>query len=376
MKNRSQIPFINPFITKTDRDAVAGALKKNWMSNGPAVRDFESAVARYLHVKHVVAVASGTAAIHLALLSAGLQPGDEVILPALTYGATLFAVQLAGCRPILCDSDVSTLHMDLEKLTDLITPRTRAIITVDLHGQPENYDVLRATVAGRNIALIGDSSQAFGASYRERRLGCEALAHTFSLFASKTITTGEGGLITTNDDGLAQKARCLLNHGQTDRYWHEYTGFNYRMTEMQGALGTSQLRRIDTILDSRRECAEFYIRELSTCGGVHFPKVPEYVTTHAWGMFPILFETRSALLKVVRNLSENGIEYRRSFPPLDIQPAFKKDGSTSAPVRCPNARRTWFHKLDLPIWPSLRSDDIVLISGFIKACMEEGDKLK
>jgi len=177
MKHNRPIPFVNPSITKKDQNAVADALKKGWMSNGPFVREFETAVARYLQVEHVVAVANGTAALHLALIAAGMQPGDEVILPALTYGATLFAVQQAGCHPVLCDCDISTLHLDIEKLTGLITPRTKAVVTVDLHGQPENYNKLRCVVEDKAIALIGDSAQAFGAAYCGRRLGSEALAH-------------------------------------------------------------------------------------------------------------------------------------------------------------------------------------------------------
>ena len=366
MKFEKPIPFINPWITKTDQDAVAKVMEKGWMSNGPSVREFEAAIAQYLHVDHVVAVANGTAALFLALVSSGIRPGDEVILPALTYGATLSAVQQAGCKPILCDCDISTLHMDLDRLAALITKRTRAVIPVDIHGQPEHYDKLRFIVEGKGIVLIGDSAQAFGSAYRGRKLGCEAHVHAFSLFASKTITTGEGGLLTTNDNDLTKRARILLNHGQTKRYWHVCTGFNYRMTEMQGALGTSQLRRIDEIMERRRKCAEFYINELSSCEGVYIPKVPEYVTTHAWGMFPLLFEKRSDWIRAAKNLSEGGIEYRRSFPPLDVQPAYRKAQDKVIIIRCPNARRAWFRKVDLPIWPGLGLKDLARITACIK----------
>jgi perosamine synthetase len=263
------IPYGRQSIDENDIQAVVEVLKSDWLTTGPKVQEFEQAIADYVGAKYAVAVSNGTAALHATMYALGIGAGDEVIVPPMTFAASANCVVYQGGTPIFVDVDLDTLLIDSNEVERKITPKTKAIIAVDYGGQPCEYDVLRDICARFNIALVADGCHALGAKYKNQFVGTLADATVFSFHPVKHITTGEGGMITTDNDELARRMRIFRNHGITTdhrqrdaqgSWFYEMVdlGYNYRITDFQCALGISQLKKLPEWIDRRREIAQKY----------------------------------------------------------------------------------------------------------------------
>ncbi len=365
----NRIPFVNPTILDDDILFTKKALLTGRVSNGKYTEDFEHALCEKLDVNHSIVVNSGTSAIHLALASLDIKKADEVILPALTYIATINAILYLGALPVICDINEVTHEIDFGDIVKKISKNTKAIILVDLYGKPSDYDSYLNIGNQYGIPIIADSAQAFGATYKNKIIGSQVFIHAFSFSASKTITTGEGGAMTTNNPEIAQKARILKNQGQENRYEHKLLGYNFRISEMQAALGLSQLGQLEKFISDRNEIAKFYTQGLSGKSEIQILNIPDYVSRCVWNMFSIQFDNEKQRNKVVENLNENGIESRICFPPLHLQPiVVKKTGKGHSK---PIAEKLFRRKIELPIWPGMKESDVSRICGIIMRCVQQ-----
>lgn len=257
----TSIPVANPSLDGNERAYVLDCLESGWISSqGGYLRKFEAALAEFLGVEHALAVSNGTVALHLALVTLGIGPGDEVIVPDLTFAASASAVVHAGATPVLVDVERTSWTLDLDKAASAIGPRTRAIMPVHLYGQPADMDGVKALADRHGLLVIEDAAEALGSTWKGRRVGSIGDASTFSFFANKIVTTGEGGMVVFADSAKAERARRLRDHGMNPakRYWHDEIGFNYRMTNMQAAIGVAQMERIESFIQGKLALAERY----------------------------------------------------------------------------------------------------------------------
>lgn len=300
---------------------VLDAVSTNRLTMGPYVDRFEHAFAEYVGARHAVAVTSGTAALHLILAALGIGPGDEVIVPSLTFVATANAVSYTGARPVFVDVDHDTWTLDPEGVSAVMTPRVKAIIPVHLYGLPADMPLLVTVADAWGVPLVEDAAEALGAAIGTRRAGALGGAAAFSFYGNKTITTGEGGMVTTDDAALAERLRFLRGQAQapTRRFWHEAVGFNYRMTDLQGAIGVSQMEMADRLVERRQQIHAAYRARLA---GVRFQHIPPHMTHGAWGVCVLLPEgaDRDGIMV---DLLARGIETRPLFPPLHTMPMYQ-----------------------------------------------------
>ncbi|HLN59353.1 MAG TPA: aminotransferase class I/II-fold pyridoxal phosphate-dependent enzyme, partial [Thermoanaerobaculia bacterium] len=295
------LPYGRQDVHEDDIAAVVEVLRSDWLTTGPAVPAFEKAVAETVGAAEAVAVSSGTAALHAAYAALGLGPGDEVIVPAITFAATSNAALYLGATPVFADVDAKTLLLDPADTERKITPRTRAIVAVDYAGQPCDYDALRALARSHGLLLVADACHSLGAAFRGRPVGALADLTAFSFHPVKTITTGEGGMVTTDDPDRARWMRAFRNHGITTdhreraesgtvSYDMVLLGYNYRLTDFQAALGMAQLRRLSSVLEQRRRLADIYYRGLSDLAYVR-PLLTAADRTHAHHILVVRLET-------------------------------------------------------------------------------------
>lgn len=325
-KDERMIPVAEPFIGEKELAYVSDCVKSGWVSSlGEYVKRFESAFARYCGAEYGVATFNGTVALHLVLAALRLGPGDEVIVPSLTYVATANAVRYTGASPVLVDSEPETWNIDPAAVEAAITPRSRAIIAVHLYGHPADMDPLRELAGRYGLFLLEDAAEAHGARYKGRRVGGLGQAAIFSFYGNKIITTGEGGIVVTNDRALAERCFFLENQARTadNPYWHPEIGFNYRMTNLQGALGLAQLERIDELVALRKRNAALYAERLAGAPGVVLPPQAAWAENVYW-MFTVLIDPEFGLdrdaLRV--ELHRRGIETRPVFYPVHILPPY------------------------------------------------------
>ncbi|MEW5946119.1 MAG: DegT/DnrJ/EryC1/StrS family aminotransferase [bacterium] len=328
------IPVCEPTLTGREREYVEDCLATGWISSaGGYIERFEAAFAAWCGVEHCVCCCNGTAALHLALAAIGTGPGDEVIVPSFTMIATCNAVIYTGATPVLVDSEPGTWNVDCGRVAEAVSGKTRAIIVVHTYGHPADMDAVNGIARERGIAVIEDAAEAHGAEYRGRRCGGLGTMGAFSFYANKIITTGEGGAVTTNDARLAERARKLRNHCfGVPRFVHDEVGFNYRMTNVQAAIGLAQLENAERLVESRRRNAAAYNGLLAGARGVRTPPEAPWVKNVYW-MYGVLLDedfpaTRDGLME---GLSERGIETRAFFHPMHLQPAYGA-GLPNAPV--------------------------------------------
>lgn len=356
----SFIPYGRQVIDDDDIAAVAEVLRSDWLTTGPAVDKFEAAFASFVGASHAVAVSNGTAALHLAALAAGIGPGDEVIVPALTFAASANCVRYAGGTVVFADVLDDTMNVDPAHVASLITPRTKAIVCVDYAGLPCDLDPLLQLCARHNLLLIEDACHAVGGEYRGRRVGPIAHLSTFSFHPVKHVTTGEGGMVTSNDAELAGRVRLLRNHGiATDhrerekqgtwRYDMVELGFNYRLPDVQCALGLSQLKKIEGWLARRRAIAARY-QQLLSASSLRLPVEPQD-RRHAWHLYPVRVTgdspaaTRQSLHG---DLRKAGIGANVHYLPVYLHSYYQKLGYR--PGLCPRAENAYDRLLSLPMW--------------------------
>ena len=317
-----RIPLSAPDIVEADIAAVVEVLRTPRISLGPKLEEFEEAFARYIGVPHAVALSSGTAGLHLGLLALGIGKGDEVILPSFTFIAAANAVLHARARPVFVDVDPVTLNLEPEKVERAITPRTRAILAVHTFGIPAEMAPLLSVARQHGLRVIEDACEAIGAEYRGRRVGSLADLGVFAFYPNKPITTGEGGMVTTHDARVADTIRALRNQGRRPGDgWldHSLPGYNFRISEMNCALGLAQMRRIDEILDRRAGAAARYAEELRSVPNVTLPLASIENGKVSWFVFVVRVENRD---EVARSLAERGIASGKYFAPLHRQPLF------------------------------------------------------
>jgi perosamine synthetase len=308
-------------INDHDIAAVAEVLRSGRLSLGPRTEEFERAVSQYIEVEHAVAVSSGTAALHLIVRALGFEPGDEVLVPSFTFAASVNVLLYESLVPVFCDIEDVTYNLDPSKLEDRITPRTKAILAVDVFGHPVEWKSITHIAAKHNLRVIDDSCEAFGAEYLGRKVGQFGDAAAFAFYPNKQITTGEGGILVTNDSEIACAARSLRNQGRGEMgSWleHERLGFNYRMNEMSAALGLSQLQRIEEFLAKRQHVADLYSSRLGAVPCVRIQFVRPQVRM-SWFVYVITFDEEVDREAVVEVLEERRIPVRRYFSPVHLQ---------------------------------------------------------
>jgi perosamine synthetase len=322
------IPVCEPVLRGNEVEYVLDCLKSNWISSaGKYIPRFEEAFAEACDAPYGVACINGTVALHLALATLGIGPGDEVILPTFTMIATINAVTYTGATPVLVDSEPFTWNMDLNQVADKITSHTRAVIPVHTYGHPVDMDPLIQMAERHGFYVVEDAAEAHGAEYKGRKAGSLGHAGCFSFYANKIITPGEGGMITTNDPEIARLARNLRDHAFSEErhFWHKYLGFNYRMTNMQAAVGLAQTEQMDVYVEARRANAARYTAALRKVPGIVTPPEAEWVKSVFW-MYSILVEDEFGMTRdqLRAFLAYHGIETRTFFIPMHLQPIYHR----------------------------------------------------
>ncbi|MBI4160523.1 MAG: DegT/DnrJ/EryC1/StrS family aminotransferase [Candidatus Yanofskybacteria bacterium] len=319
------IPIADPVISKRAEQYVKSTLKDGWVSSkGPVVGKFENAFASFVGTQYGVATNSGTSAIHLSLAALGIGPGDHVIVPTLTMIATVLPVLYLGATPIFVDVENNTGNIDCDLAESAITPKTRAIIAVHLHGHPADIDSLLAISKRHGIAIVEDAAEAHGAEYKGKRVGATGETGCFSFYANKIITTGEGGMAVTNNKKLADRMRSLANLARAPgkHFVHTEIGFAYRMGSLQAALGLGQLEQVNRWIQKKKHIAREYRKQLHDIDEIILPQERPYAKS-VWWHYGIRLPTKRIRDRVSTYLADHAIETRTFFVPLHLQPIFK-----------------------------------------------------
>lgn len=325
-----KIPVAKPALIGNEREYVLDCIDTEWISsNGKYIAKFEGAFSKYIGVKHSLTCSNGTVALHLPLLAMGIGPDDEVIVPTLTYIATANAVKYVNAKLVLVDCDPVNWTIDVKDVERKITPKTKAIIVVHLYGHPVDMNPIMSLAEKHNIYVIEDCAESLGATYKGKQTGSFGHVATFSFFGNKTLTTGEGGMVTTNDDELARKMRLFKGQGMDPerRYWHTVVGYNYRMTNVQAAIGLAQLEKIDWHLMRRRKIATLYKEYIKQFNIPVAVQGENPQANHSYWMFTVVLETGDEVRRdlVMAKLGEMGVETRPVFYPMHLMPPHKSD---------------------------------------------------
>lgn len=362
-----RVPIAHPCLDGNEATYLLDCIKSGWISSaGSFVAQFEADFAAFCGVPDAVSCATGTAALHLAMAAVGIGPGDEVIVPSLTYIATANAVSYCGATPVFVDSDAETMNLDPTQVEGRVTTKTRAIVPVHLYGQCADMGPILEIANARNLLVIEDAAEAHGAGYQGYRAGSMGTAGAFSFFGNKIIATGEGGMVTLRDPGLAERIRSLRNQGvdPRQRYWHPTIGFNYRMTNLQAAVGVAQLERVDRFLQARASVASWYDEDLVAVDDrVIGPKrAPD--REHVYWMYCVILADAVRLSRdeLILRLKVDGIDTRPVFPPVHLMPPYA-EADSSYPV----AERLGARGLCLPTHSELTRDDVAYIASRLRA---------
>lgn len=346
-------------------------LKSTWISSAGKYLDrFEEGFAQVAGTKHAIACANGTVAIHLALLALGVKPGDEVIVPTLTFVACPNSVTYCGAKPVFVDVDPGIWSIDASKIEARITDKTRGIIAVHLRGHPADMATIMEIAQRRGLFVIEDAAQAHGAKVRGRPVGSIGNIGTFSFFGNKIMTTGEGGMITTNDDDAAQCIRLLKNQGMTKehRYWHPVIGYNYRLTNIQAAIGLAQLERLSEAVLRHQQVAAWYQEDLAGLKGVSWQQQKEWAH-HIWWQFVAVIDEQFASDRdeVLGKLQQSGVDARRLYYPMHQVPIYKDHAKGQ---EFPVADRLAARGVCLPTWSGLTREDVQYVCDHLRNCAD------
>ncbi len=364
------IPISKPTIGQEEIDSVSEQVKSGWISMGKRVQEFENTIQEHVGVKHAVAMSNGTATLHAALLALGVGPGDEVLVPSLSYISSANAVLFCGAQPVFVEENENTFTVDPAEFAKKTTSRTKVIMGVDLKGMPSDFDALNALSMSCRIPVLADSAESFGAKYKNKLVGSQALVHSFSMFANKNITTGEGGFITTNDDTVADLCRCIRNQGQAERYHHVMIGHNYRMTDVTAAIGIPQLKRIEHIMHEKNKIAQQYNEAFKDHPLITIPHLPGYVTRHSWYMYCIRVHETVERDDVTRLMTEKGVDFRLSFPPIPLQPVYRQLYGYRA-GDFPRAENIFNSFIDIPCWAGMNKEHVDRVIEVVKKSVEQ-----
>lgn len=355
-----RIPVYQPSLTGKEKQYVNDCLDSTWISSkGKYISLFEQSFSNYIDIKHSTTVSNGTVAIHLALITLGIGPGDEVIVPTLTYIASVNAIMYTGATPVFVDSVESTWQIDPEDVERKITPNTKAIMAVHLYGHPCDMDALQAIAKKYGLFLIEDCAEAIGTKYKGKHVGTFGDISTFSFFGNKTITTGEGGMVVTNDETLYDRAVHFKGQGLAKyrEYWHDVVGYNYRMTNICAAIGLAQLEQVGDFLAQKRQVVDWYIKYLD--GQVAFHKETGDVY-HSYWMFTILVKDSVQRDHVRKALADQGVETRPMFYPVHTMPMY-----STRFQKHPIAEGIAWKGINLPSFPALTEEQVKSICSII-----------
>ncbi len=361
-----KIPIAKPNFGREEEEALKAVLESGILVSGEKTKSFEKEFAEYIGVEHAVAVTNGTIALDVALKTLKLGPGDEVITSAFSFIASGNCILFQRAEPIFADINPRTFNIDPTDVAEKITAKTKAIIPIHAFGQPAEMDALKEIAEDKKIAVIEDAAQAHGAEYKVQKAGSIGDMACFSFYATKNMTTGEGGMITTNDREVARKARLLINHGQSRKYHHDTLGYNYRMTEFCAAIGLIQLKKLDEFNTKRRENAKLLTEGLFNFSGLTPPYVEKDVK-HVFHQYVVRVEDtyprdRDALAE---RLTEKGVGNAVHYPiPIYRQPLYLKLGY--GPTVCPVTEEACRRVLSLPVHPLVDRKDIEYLLDFLK----------
>jgi perosamine synthetase len=375
------VPLSGPDITEAEIEAVAAVLRTSRLSLGPKLEEFEHAMAQYIGVPHAIGVSSGTAGLHLCIRALDIGEGDEVIVPSFTFIAAANAIRYERATPVFVDIEPDTLNLDPARIKAAITPRTRAILAVHTFGIPANMQVILEIARRHNLLVIEDACEAIGAEYRGRRVGSFGDVAVFAFYPNKQITTGEGGIVVTPDAETARRLRALRNHGRYEiascfePSWldHAELGFNYRLSEMQCALGLAQLRRLDEILARRAAIARRYCDLLAGDQRLQLPAPEIPGQKLSWFVFVVRLAesfTQADRDRVQRALAAQGIATGRYFAPIHLQPAY---AAWRESVRLPVTENVAARTLALPFFNRIRDDQIARVAAALRSNLHRHD---
>jgi UDP-4-amino-4,6-dideoxy-N-acetyl-beta-L-altrosamine transaminase len=369
------IPYGHQWIDSSDIKEVVKVLKSDWLTQGPKIEEFEKAVAKYCGAKYGVAVSSGTAALYSAYKAAGIKPGDEVITTPLTFAATANTIVFCGAKPVFVDIDPDSLNINPELIERLITKKTKAIASVDFAGHPCNYDKILKIAKKHKLLVIEDASHALGAKYKNRKIGGIADMTILSFHPVKHIATGEGGMVLTNNKNFYEKLKTLRNHGiirnpKKSKWYYEIKepSFNYRITDIQCALGLSQLKKIDKFLKIRRNIAEKYNKAFKDIKEIIIPKEKKYVKS-AWHIYPIQVKA-SDRKKIFEKLQKTGIGCQVHYMPLHLHPFYKnKFGYKKEDF--PEAEKYYERAITIPLFPKMTDKEVQFVINSVKKILDK-----
>lgn len=358
------IPVAEPNLSGNELKYVKDCIETGWISSiGEYVKKFEEGFSKYCGTKYGIAVANGTVALHLALEALGIKKGDEVIIPALTFVATANAVKYTGAKPIFIDSEPRTWNMNPAKIEEKISSKTKAIIPVHLYGHPCDMDRIKEIAEKHNLAIIEDAAEAHGAEYKGKKVGSLSTISCFSFYGNKILTSGEGGMCLTNDERLAEKIGQLKDHGMSKerRYYHPQLGYNYRLTNIQAAIGLAQLEKIEKTIETKRKNAKLYNSLLKDVKGITLP-IEEPWAKNVYWMYSILVEKGYKLKRdeLMTKLKNEGIDTRPFFIPLHKMP-YLNEG-----LKLPVAESLSEKGMNLPSSTKLTKEQIEFISDALK----------
>ena len=371
MTTRTWIPFFRPWIEPDDVEAVAEALRSGWLTTGPRAKEFERAFAERVGARRAIAVNSCTSGLHAGLVALGAGPGTEVVTSPYTFVATVETIVLAGARPVLVDVEPDTLNVDPRAVELALGPRTRAVVPVDFAGHPCDLDAIGAAAHAHGARVLEDAAHAFPAAWRGRPIGSVSDLTAFSFYATKNLTTGEGGMLTTDDDALADRLERLVLHGMSRDAWKRYGpdgswyyevtehGFKYNLPDLLATLGLTQLAKIDRMTERRREIVARYRAALGAEEAFELPRSRPEVE-HAWHLF--VLRLRDGVLRIdrdafVREMGARGIGCSVHFIPVHLHPYYR-DALGHRPEDFPVALREYRRALSLPLFPAMTDDEV------------------
>lgn len=357
------IPIYTPDLSGNERDYVLECLDSTWISSkGKFIAEFEERFGQYIGSRYATTVSNGTVALHLALVALGIGPGDEVIVPTLTYIASANAVAYTGATPVFVDSEAASWQISPEDIRAKITPRTKAIMPVHLYGAACDMDAIMGIAREHNLLVVEDCAEAIGTLYKGRHVGTFGDIATFSFFGNKTMTTGEGGMVVTNDQTLHDRAVHFKGQGlaTSRQYWHDVIGYNYRMTNICAAIGVAQMERVDSFLEGKRRVAQGYMDRLSGLGFTFQEEKAD--TRHSYWMMSLLVEDPADRDPLRTWLGDRGVETRPLFYPVHTMPMYEKHFELHRV-----AEMLGWRGINVPSWPGLSDAQLDRICDDIRA---------
>lgn len=372
-----RVPLCRPFIGEEEIEAVAEVLRSGWLSSGPKVEEFERMFAEYVGAQHAIATSSCTASLHLSLVALGIGEGDEVITSPFTYTATAEAIISSGAAPVFADIDPETLNILPEEIERKVTPKTKAIMPVHIAGYPcrmgEIYDIAERF----GLFVVSDAAHAISTEYEGVKIGAMKDLNCFSFYATKNVTTGEGGMITVQDGELASRLRLMRLHGidrptwarrRSGRRWYYEVverGFKYNMSDIQAAIGIRQMGKLDRMQRRREEIARIYAEELGSIDLIRLPSEPER-GRHSWHLYIIQLDERLDRDEFIARMAEKGVECGVHFIPLHLHPYYRKRFGLK-PGDFPNAEGAFRRVVTLPLFPGMSDEDVGYVVESVKS---------